>query len=78
MIWIQLPLKRLLKAACVFLSYKGLPLQPSIGAEAGRLTFEPQLLLRGLLVEFTYSLHCSSFLGLPFRIHNIKMVKPKN
>ena len=26
---------------------------------------------------FTYSLHCSSFLGLPFRILNVKLVKPK-
>ena len=26
---------------------------------------------------FTYSLHCSSFLGLPFRILNTKLVKPK-
>ena len=25
----------------------------------------------------TYSLHCSSFLGLPFRILNSKLVKPK-
>ena len=25
----------------------------------------------------TYSLHCSSFLGLPFRILNIDLVKPK-
>ena len=25
----------------------------------------------------TYSLHCSSFLGLPFRILNTKVVKPK-
>ena len=24
-----------------------------------------------------YSLHCSSFLGLPFRILNIDLVKPK-
>ena len=24
-----------------------------------------------------YSLHCSSFLGLPYRIPNIKMVTPK-
>ena len=27
--------------------------------------------------RITYSLHCSSFLGLPFGILNIKMVKPK-
>ena len=26
---------------------------------------------------FTYGLHCSSFLGLPFRILNVKMVKPR-
>ena len=26
---------------------------------------------------FTYSLHCSSFLGLPFRIPNLELVKPK-
>ena len=25
----------------------------------------------------TYSLHCSSFLGLPFRILTIELVKPK-
>ena len=25
----------------------------------------------------TYSLHCSSFLGLPFGILNIELVKPK-
>ena len=25
----------------------------------------------------TYSLHCSSFLGLPFRILNIELVKPR-
>ena len=25
----------------------------------------------------TYSLHCNSFLGLPFRILNIELVKPK-
>ena len=25
----------------------------------------------------TYSLHCSSFLGLPLRILNIDLVKPK-
>ena len=31
--------------------------------------------LEGLRV--TYSLHCSSFLGLPFRILNVKLVKPK-
>ena len=28
-------------------------------------------------VYYTYSLHCSSFLGLPFRILNIDSVKPK-
>ena len=27
--------------------------------------------------SLTYSLHCSSFLGLPFRILNIELVKPK-
>ena len=27
--------------------------------------------------DSTYSLHCSSFLGLPFRILNIELVKPK-
>ena len=29
------------------------------------------------LLHTTYSLHCSSFLGLPFRFLNIKLVKPK-
>ena len=29
------------------------------------------------LLGFTYSLHCSSFLGLPFRILNRDSVKPK-
>ena len=29
------------------------------------------------LSEPTYSLHCSSFLGLPFRFLNINLVKPK-
>ena len=28
-------------------------------------------------IETTYSLHCSSFLGLPFRILNLKWVRPK-
>ena len=28
-------------------------------------------------VSTTYSLHCSSFLGLPFRTLNIDLVKPK-
>ena len=28
-------------------------------------------------IELTSSLHCSSFLGLPFRILNIELVKPK-
>ena len=28
-------------------------------------------------MKYTYSLHCSSFLGLPFRILNIELVKPK-
>ena len=27
--------------------------------------------------DATYSLHCSSFLGLPYRILNIILVKPK-
>ena len=27
--------------------------------------------------KIAYSLHCSSFLGLPFRILNTEMVKPK-
>ena len=27
--------------------------------------------------KYTYSLHCSSFSGLPFRILNIELVKPK-
>ena len=27
--------------------------------------------------NITYSLHCSSFLGLPFRILHIELVKPK-
>ena len=27
--------------------------------------------------QITYSLHCSSFLGLPFRILNIDLAKPK-
>ena len=27
--------------------------------------------------DSTYSLHCSSFLGLPYRILNIYLVKPK-
>ena len=27
--------------------------------------------------SYTKSLHCSSFLGLPFRILNIELVKPK-
>ena len=30
-----------------------------------------------LAKELTYSFHCSSFLGLPFRILNIQLVKPK-
>ena len=32
----------------------------------------------GFNFGFTYSLHCSSFLGLAFRILNIDLVKPKN
>ena len=28
-------------------------------------------------VNPTYSLHCSSFLGLPYRILNIDLLKPK-
>ena len=31
----------------------------------------------GSLMLPTYSLHCSSFLGVPFRILNIELVKPK-
>ena len=41
---------------------------------------DPALPLRTLnysLIWGTYSLHCSSFLGLPFRILNIELVKPK-
>ena len=30
-----------------------------------------------LVSDTTYSLHCSSFLGLPYRILNIILVKPK-
>ena len=29
------------------------------------------------MLDYTYSLHCSSFLGLPVRILNIELVKPK-
>ena len=29
------------------------------------------------VTRLTHSLHCSSFLGLPFRILNIDLVKPK-
>ena len=29
------------------------------------------------IIMITYSLHCSSFLGLPLRILNIDLVKPK-
>ena len=32
--------------------------------------------LRGLGLGVTYSLHCSSFLGLPYRILIIRLVKP--
>ena len=28
-------------------------------------------------LRVAWSLHCSSFLGLPFRIHNIELVKPR-
>ena len=35
----------------------------------------PELMIMGLPI--VYSLHCSSFLGLPFRILNTKLVKPK-
>ena len=34
-------------------------------------------LVEVLSLEVTYSLHCSSFLGLPFRLLNINLVKPK-
>ena len=30
-----------------------------------------------MTIETAYSLHCSSFLGVPFRTLNIKIVKPK-
>ena len=39
------------------------------------LSPEPET-LKGFLVS-TYGLHCSFFLGLPFRILNTKLVKPK-
>ena len=31
----------------------------------------------GLSLGFTSSLHCSSFMGLPFRMLHIELVKPK-
>ena len=36
-----------------------------------------ELRVEGLGFRSTYSLHCSSFLGLPFKILNIEWVKPK-
>ena len=43
------------------------------------LTGAGYAILRGIAVksDHTYSLHCNSFWGLPFRILNIELVKPK-
>ena len=35
------------------------------------------VVMRGGVLSPTYSLHCSSFLGLPFSFLNIELVKPK-
>ena len=32
----------------------------------------------GFIIGCTYSLHCSCFLGLPYRVLSIKLVKPNN
>ena len=43
------------------------------GQSRGELYNVPQ----NPLLIITYSLHCSSFLGLPFRVLNMKLVEPK-
>ena len=45
--------------------------------QENHLPLEPRICAEDRVVGHTYILHCSSFLGLPFRIFNIDLVKPK-
>ena len=51
--------------------------QPASSASASTAAFltDDRVLVWGL--RCTYSLHCTSFLGLPFGILNIELVKPQ-
>ena len=57
-------------------------LQHDTSLQSALVCLAPLLLENSLDVpearsSFTYSLHCSSFWGLPFRIPNLELVKPK-